>query len=78
MELYGSTAPPGNHFFLLSDQCGVFFDVVRQLGEGGTRAGRAWPLAVIIEAPSDAIWNRPKPQSRDIREVLDESQIYRH
>ncbi len=74
----GEHGTPGNHFFYLATSPTFFSGIVQQLGQAGLvreESGR-W-RRVIIEKPFGRDLESAKALNRDIKTVLDESQIYR-
>jgi glucose-6-phosphate 1-dehydrogenase len=68
----------GNRFFYLAVAPRFFSEIVRQLGKAGlTQEENGRWSRVIIEKPFGRDLDSARQLNRDIKEVLDESQIYR-
>jgi len=67
----------GNYFYYLATSPGFFSVVVKQLGAAGlVNEDRGW-RRVIIEKPFGRNYDSARALNKEIREVLDEKQIYR-
>jgi glucose-6-phosphate 1-dehydrogenase len=69
---------PGNHFYYLAVAPQFFGEVVRQLGSAGLaqEANGRW-ARVVIEKPFGRDLESAKALNREIKQVLEEPQIYR-
>ncbi len=69
---------PGNRLFYLSTPPSVFAPIIRNLGEAGlVKPGNDPYARVIIEKPFGTDLSTAQQLNRDVREVLQEEQIYR-
>jgi glucose-6-phosphate 1-dehydrogenase len=67
----------GNYFYYLATSPGFFSVVVKQLGAAGlVNEDRGW-RRVIIEKPFGRNYDSARALNKEIRQVLDEKQIYR-
>src|SRR5277367_1493093 len=67
----------GNYFYYLATSPGFFSVVVKQLGEAGlVREDNGW-RRVIIEKPFGRDYDSARSLNKEIRQVLEEKQIYR-
>jgi glucose-6-phosphate 1-dehydrogenase len=69
---------PGNYFFYLATAPGIFAKVIQQLGASGlTREDNGRWRRVIIEKPFGHDFASAQSLNQEIRQVLQEQQIYR-
>src|SRR5216684_2663222 len=67
----------GNYFFYLATSPSFFSPVIKQLGAAGLVAEENGWRRVIIEKPFGRDYDSAKKLNKEIRQVLDEKQIYR-
>lgn len=67
----------GNYFYYLATAPSFFAPIVKQLGEAGLVAERNGWRRVIIEKPFGRDYDSARALNKELREVLDEKQIYR-
>ena len=67
----------GNYFYYLATAPSFFSPIVKKLGDAGlTKEEHGW-RRVIVEKPFGRDYDSARTLNRDLREVLDEKQIYR-
>jgi glucose-6-phosphate 1-dehydrogenase len=67
----------GNYFYYLATAPGFFSPIVKQLGAAGMVSEEKGWRRVIIEKPFGRSYDSAVALNKDIRQVLDEKQIYR-